>query len=427
MKEVLIDDPIMKKVLVISYLFPPLNCGVCRQSKIAKYLPQYGWVPIILSVKKSRLRPLYDESLLKDIHSITKIYKTSSFESRILMQYIPGLSGVNYKYFNIPDPFIGWLPFAVLKGINIIKKEKVDAIVSTSMPNTCHLVALILKKISKLPWIADFREAWAQNPFIDYPKIVLNIENKMESAVIRNAEKITAINDPIRNDLIGKYPDQTPEKFMTIPHGFDPEDFQDVEKLPSKKFTITYTGSLYGRRSPKTFLEAIKEIIEDDKNMKSELRIQFIGNVHIAKEIAERLNLTDLVTSSGFVSHQQVFSYIVNSNILLLIIGSGKNDNTISTGKLFEYMGSGTPILALVPEGVAADLIESANIGVVVHPNDIEGIKKAILQLYKKYKKGELNIEPNQEIIKQHDMRILSKKFAKVLDEVASNNGYGGV
>jgi glycosyltransferase involved in cell wall biosynthesis len=343
------------------------------------------------------------------------------------MQYIPSLSGVNYKYFNVPDPFIGWLPFAILKGINIIKKEKVDVIVSTSMPNTCHLVALILKKISKLPWIADFREAWTQNPFIDYPKIVLNIENKMESAVIRNADKITAINDPIRNDLIVKYHDQTPEKFMTIPHGFDLEDFQDVEKSPSKKFTITYTGSLYGRRSPKTFLEAIKEIIEDDKNMKSELRIQFIGNVHIAKEIAERLNLTDLVTSSGFVSHQQVFSYIVNSNILLLIIGSGKNDNTISTGKLFEYMGSGTPILALVPEGVAAGIVRSANIGVVVHPNDIEGIKKAILQLYKKYKKGELKIEPNQEIIKQHDMRILSKKVAEVLDEVKSTDSYGGI
>jgi len=415
------------KILIISYLYPPLNCGVCRQSKIAKYLPQYGWTPIILTVKKSRLRPLYDEYLLKDIHSINKVYRVPSFESRILMKYIPGLIGVNYKYLNIPDPFIGWLPFAVLKGINIIKKEKVDAIVSTSMPNTCHLVALILKKISKLPWIADFREAWTQNPFIDYPKVILNIENKMEAAVIRNADKITIINDPIRNDLITKYHDQTPEKFITIPHGFDPEDFQDVETLSSKKFTITYTGSLYGRRSPKNFLEALREIIEENKNMKNELRIQFIGNVHTAKEIAERLNLTDLVTTSGFVSHQQVFPYLANSDVLLLIIGSGRNDNTISTGKLFEYMGSGTPILALVPEGVASDLIKSANIGIVVHPDDIEGIKNAIHQLYKKYKKGELKIEPNQAIIKQHDMRILSKKFAKVLDEVVSKDSYEGV
>ena len=426
MNEVL-NNSHMKKVLIISYLFPPLNCGVCRQSKIAKYLSQYGWTPIILSVKKSRLRPIYDKSLLNDVRSITKIYRTASFESKILMQYIPGHSGINYKYFNIPDPFIGWLPFAVLRGINIIKEEKVDAILSTSMPNTCHLLALILKKISKLPWIADFREAWTQNPFIVYPKVVLNVENKMEASVIKNAEKITAINDPIRNDLIGKYPDQTPGKFMTIPHGFDPEDFRDVEKLPSKKFTITYTGSLYGRRSAKTFLEAIKEIIGDDKNMKNELRIQFVGNVHTAKEITERLNLTDLVTTSGFVSHQQVFSYLVNSDVLLLIIGSGKNDNAISTGKLFEYMGSGTPVLALIPDGVAADIVKSANLGIVVHPDDKTEIKNAILQLYTKYKKGKLKIEPNQEIIKQHDMRTLSKKFAEVLDEVKSTDSYRGI
>ncbi len=408
----------MKKVLMITYLFPPLNCGVCRQSKIAKYLSQYGWIPIILSVKRSQLRPLYDDSLLKDVSPITKIYRTSSFESRTLMFHLPKFIRVSYKYFHVPDPFIGWLPFAVLKGIEIIKKEKINAILSTSMPNTCHLIALILKKLTKLPWIADFREAWTQNPFVTYPNIILKIENKMEASVIKNADKITVINDLIKNDLAVKYQDQPIKKFITISHGFDSEDFQNIKTMPSKKFTITYTGSLYGRRNPKIFLEAIKEIIEDNKDMKNKLKIQFIGNVHIAKKITDQLDLSDVVEIKSMRPRQEIFSHIINSDVLLLLIGTGKDDNKISTGKLFEYMGSGTPVLAVVPEGVAADIVRSANIGIVVHPNNKEGIKKAILQLYEKYKEGELKITSNQKIIRQYDMRLLSKKFSEVLDEI---------
>ncbi len=410
----------MKKILMISYLFPPLNCGVCRQSKIAKYLLQHGWNPIILSVKKSRLRPIYDEHLLDDIPSTIKIHRTSTFESRIVMRYIPKYIGINDKYINIPDPFIGWLPYAVIRGLYLIKKENIDVIFSTSLPNTCHLVALILKKIYKVPWVADFREAWTQNPFINYPNTILKIENKMETSVIQNADKITIINENIQNDLIIKYPEQAHEKFYTISHGFDPEDFQNIKKEPSNGFIITYTGSFYGRRSSKIFLEVIKEIIDNDSNIRNDLRIQFVGNVSESKKIIDRLGLNDLVTTSGFVSHKQVFSYLINSDVLLLIIGQGKNDNTISTGKIYEYMGSRTPILAIVPEGVAADLVRSANIGIVVHPSDTEGIKKAINQLYINYKRGDFKIKPDQEIINQYKMDILSKKFAQIFDDVMS-------
>ncbi len=410
----------MKKILMISYLFPPLNCGVCRQSKIAKYLLQHGWNPIILSVKKSRLRPIYDEHLLDDIPSTIKIHRTSTFESRIVMRYIPKYIGINDKYINIPDPFIGWLPYAVIRGLYLIKKENIDVIFSTSLPNTCHLVALILKKIYKVPWVADFREAWTQNPFINYPNTILKIENKMETSVIQNADKITIINENIQNDLIIKYPEQAHEKFYTISHGFDPEDFQNIKKESSNGFIITYTGSFYGRRSSKIFLEVIKEIIDNDSNIRNDLRIQFVGNVSESKKIIDRLGLNDLVTTSGFVSHKQVFSYLINSDVLLLIIGQGKNDNTISTGKIYEYMGSRTPILAIVPEGVAADLVRSANIGIVVHPSDTEGIKKAINQLYINYKRGDFKIKPDQEIINQYKMDILSKKFAQIFDDVMS-------
>ncbi len=410
----------LQKVLFIAYLYPPLNCGVCRQSKIAKYLTSCGWMPLVLSVKKSRLRPRYDESLLKDTEGITA-YRTPSFESRILMRGIPRLLNINPKYVQIPDPFIGWLPFAVAQGLTLIKKENINAIFSTSMPNTSHLVALILKKMTNLPWLADFREAWTQNPFVSYPGIVFTIENMMEAAVIRNADAITVINDPIRIDLEAKYPNEL-HKFVTISHGFDPDDFHRVKRTLSQKFTILYAGSLYGRRSPEVFLKVLKETVEENGELRANIRIHFVGDVRSAQKVTEHFNLRDIVTLSGYVSHEKIFENMVRADLLLLIIGAEKDDDKISTGKLFEYMGSGTPVLAVAPPGAAAEVVEKAQIGIVVHPNDEKEIKKTILRLYLEYKERKLQITPNKKVIEQYDVRNLSKKVAEVLDTITKDS-----
>lgn len=410
----------MQKVLFIAYLYPPLNCGVCRQSKIAKYLPSHGWMPVVLSVKKSPLRPRYDESLLRDTKGIP-VYRTSTFENKILMRGIPRLLHLNPKYVQIPDPFVGWLPFAVLKGLEIIKKEKIDAIFSTSMPNTSHLAALILKKMTALPWLADFREAWTQNPFVTYPGLVLKVENKMEAAAMKNADAVTVINDPIRNDLARKYPDEA-QKCMTISHGFDPEDFHLLERELSEKFTILYAGSLYGRRSPEVFMKALKEAVEENEDMRAHTRIQFVGDVSDAQKMTEQFDLGGVVSLCGYVSHEKIFRAMVSADLLLLIIGAERDDDKISTGKLFEYLGSGTPILAVAPPGAAAEVVQKAQAGVVVDPTDEKEIKKTILQLYQDYKERKIRMIPNKNVVEQYDVRNLSKKVAEVLNMITKSN-----
>jgi glycosyltransferase involved in cell wall biosynthesis len=338
------------------------------------------------------------------------------------MRYVPHCLGINFKYFHIPDPFIGWLPFALYKGINILKKEKIDAILSTSMPNTCHLVALSLKKRFKLPWIADFRDSWTQKPSIKYTPSILKLENKMEAAVIRNADRITAINTPICRKLAQKYPDQPSNKFITIPHGFDPHDFLNVKRIPTKKFTITYTGSFYGRRNPKNFLQAIKELVDENKKVKNDIQIQFIGNNEVVKKYMKDYNINSIIRTKGFVPHKEIFSILKGSDILLLIIGSGKDSDKISTGKIFEYMGSGTPILALIPNGVAADIIKSANIGTIVDPENIRNIKTTILEYYEKYKKNNLQIMSNKKTVQQYNVINLTKNFSNILNVLCNKN-----
>jgi glycosyltransferase involved in cell wall biosynthesis len=412
----------MKKVLWISYLFPPLNCGVGRQVKIAKYLLIYGWMPVVLSVKGSWLRPFYDRVAVKDVPQNVNVYRTWSLESRLLMRYLPWLLHINPKWVCIPDEFIGWFPFAVMKGTNMIRSENVSAIFSTSMPNTCHLVAHVLKKRTGLPWVADFRDPWTQNKYVTYPSAILGLENKMEAAVVRSADRITTVTEPITLALKEKYPDEPPEKFVTVTHGFDSEDFPVSEckkKRESDKFVITYAGSLYLYAKPDAFLHAIKELLDEDEDISRRLQVRFVGNVSPAVRLCDELGLNKVITISKMVMHQDVFTYLFNSDVLLLIMGTTESDKKGSAGKLFEYMASGRPILALTPEGVAADIVRQANLGIVVHPEDKDGIKKAILELYHEHRNGNRKIVPNGEIIKQYDVRTLSGKFAVLFDQLA--------
>jgi len=339
------------------------------------------------------------------------------------------LLGINPKWFQLVDPFIGWMPFALRAALKIVKEEKVDLLFSTSLPNTCHLVAFMLKKKLGLPWVADFRDPWTQNPYVTYPKPILKIEEPMEKVVIRNADKVTTTNSFFKNGFIQKYLDEPKGKFVTITHGFDPDDFQKVETTGEHKFVVTYTGSLYGTRKPDVFLEAVNELLSEDPSLKDQLKIRFVGRMGRSVEnMIHRYDLEDTVEVCGHVSHERALEYLLNSSILLLITGiyhkiavknsSGKVFDEFP-GKLVEYLAIGRPILALaMNRGTVARMINSTRTGVVVHPNDKEGIKKAIRDFYSLHKSGNLKMKPNLEEIKKYNIRISVKKLSEVFKEV---------
>ena len=417
---------------MISYLFSPLDCGVGRQIKFAKYLPSFGWLPVVLTVKKSYLRPKYDPSRLEEIPKSVKIYRTFSFESPPLQQRVPAILnkfGINPKWLLVPDKFIGWLPFAVHRGLEILREEKVDVIFSTSLPNTCHLVALKLKRKTGLPWVADFRDPWTQNPYLTYPKPILKIEEPMEEAVIRNADKVTTTNPFFAKGFIRKYSEEPKEKFVTIQHGFDPDDLQKLETTVEPKFVMTYTGSLYGLRKPDAFLKAVSELLSEDRGLKDKLKIRFVGSVgRRIKDVVLRYGLGDTVEICGRVSHKRALEYLLNSSIILLITGIYRRKTTKDPlgrvfdelpGKLPEYIAIGRPVLALaVSGGSVARVIESTGTGIVVHPRDEQGIKKAVRYFYGLHQQGNLKIEPNVEEIEKYDIRTSTKRLSKVFNEV---------
>jgi glycosyltransferase involved in cell wall biosynthesis len=407
----------LKKVLVVAYHYPPLGGGgVFRTLKLTKYLPEFGYQPYVLTVKN----PMYgtrDPTLLKEIPPEVKIFRTFSFEHRILRA--PRLLKIDLKWFYIPDENIGWLPFAVSAGAKIVKKENIDLIYATSPPWTSLLIGFLLKKKTKRPLVIDFRDPWTDNPFTTYPtKIHESVETKMEEKILKLADHIITTTEPMALNLIDKHP-FTKGKCTTITNGFDPEDFKNLRRYGhGERFTITYVGRLYGLRSSRYFLTAIKELIEEKEALRRSVQALLVGHSgKETKELVKEFKLHDTVKLVGYLAHKRTLEFMINSDVLLLLIATEEAiDEKIGPpmvpGKLYEYLAAKRPILALIPEGAAADIIRSTKSGIVVPPKDINSTKQAILKFFQEWKRGSLGTI--QSDITKYDRRALTEKLAKI-------------
>ncbi len=407
----------MKKVLILAYYFPPLGGpGVQRTLGYVKYLKEFGWEPVILTVDESTRFDIKDESLLKEIPEVIKIERTHH-------KYLPW--GIRAALHKIPDEFIGWLPSTYFKALEIMKKNDYDVIYTTGPPQTAHLIGYLLKKKTGKPLIVDFRDEWTQNPFNKYSFFYIGVNQWLEKKVLQNADAVVSVSEGITKGLRTLINDKN-NKFHTITNGYDESDFNNYKPKDTygDKFRITYTGSFYGgypsgSRYPYTFFKIIGDLLKENRINKDDLKIIKIGQ-------EEKLDPTipeENIDYVGYVPHNEVFKYVKNTTILLLVVQTKNRMELAYTGKIFEYINSEKPILALVPkDGVAVDLIRKTNTGVVVEPDDVDGIKKAILDSYNKWKNNDLKIEPNWNVIKQYERKNLTKKLAQIFDELINES-----
>jgi len=413
----------MKKVLFISYYFPPFGGGgVQRAVKFVKYLPKFGWEPIILTAKY-RYRQIKDSSYWTDAPQKTKIYRAFNFEPTSFLPW--RIKSALDEQFMIPDDKIWWFPFAVKLGIKTINTENIKLIFATGSPWTALLVGTKLKKFTNRPLVIDFRDPWTQNfnRSRNSSQQRYEKERKLERMVLENADYVITVTEPIRQSFVKLYP-FVKDKIKVIPNGYDEDDFSTVKKKfdisSCNKFIITYIGSFYGRQSPKSFLLALKELMKELPELREKVKVRFIGNiVRPYRKLINKLGLEDLVSLEGYVEHLESLKYLLESDVLLLVIGKGKGDEGVMTGKLFEYLASGKPILALVPvNGVAAELARKSGVSSLVDPEDKEGIKKEVLKLYNMHKTKNLILSPNWNIIRGFERKILTNDLAGVFNRV---------
>lgn len=436
-----------KKILIVTYYFPPSGgAGVQRCLKFVKYLSGFGWQPVVLTAADADY-PAYDESLLQEIPAGVPVYRSKIVEP---YQYYRKLTGkkagesmdiatlskdftqqkklserfaefVRSSFF-IPDARIGWKPFAVKMGLEIIKKEGIDLILSSAPPYTCHLIGRALKRKSGLPWVCDFRDSWVGWLSAATRRgIPHQIELGLERGVLKEADRILTVSPGVAEDLQSRNQDLIDSRWLHLPNGYDAADFENIPVQPEKdpnKLVITYTGSLYGNRNPDYLLEALTELIQADPVWKNELRLVFVGRV--GKPIQKKLEapiFSGMIQQIPYVTHRESIAYLLRSDLLLLIIDDAPANKGILTGKLFEYLGARRPILALAPEGNAADLIRQTRAGFIVQPKNISLIKELLIDIRKKWKAGQLTDGIFDETkINVLDRRQLTAQLAKILD-----------
>lgn len=314
------------------------------------------------------------------------------------------------------DYHIGWLPFALAKGFKLCLRNKIHVIYSTSSPYTAHIIALLLKKLFKLPWIADFRDEWSlhrfRNPHYSWQR---KVDKWLEKSVFLHADNIIMTTNSYQKEYQEMFPDQS-HKIHTITNGFDKDDFKNLSRRDSTKFVISYVGLFYGSNQPDNFLIALNRWLEDYNDNRSMIEVKFVGpnKDSIKHDLLSGL-LKSIVKFTGLVSHDQAVKIMRESTILLLIASRGRGHGNIP-GKTFEYIASERPILALSPlEGDLAGLIRATQSGYLVDPDNVHEIKKQLQSMYSSWLNGSLKSNLRKDVLSQFEAKSLTHKLSHLI------------
>lgn len=429
----------MKKILVITFFFPPTAirgniAATMRLGKFVKYLPDFGWEPTVLSANIKGVPELPIEHYGKivrtdyfNLRDTLKRFSGQSEESSVIGQ-LNDSEGVSIKsrflsmglyfysnYVAFPDEYIGWYSHALDEGKKLIASGQYDAIFSSSGPETCHLVASSLQRISGLPWVADLRDLWAQNHSRQRPWFMKKVENILQKKTLANAHAITTVSKPLAEILEESFPDK---KTYVIPNGYDEDDYAfNVEQ--NKKFNIVYTGQLYGEENPEPFIKAIK-ILDDKKVINPEtFQVEFYGHFHQKVDsLAKRYGVSGYIHSRGHKQINDIIRIQKEANVLLLIGWNGEQGRGVYTGKVFEYLGAQRPILAITESNTSiAELINYCSAGkVCTTTTDIVNI---LTKWHNDFiSNGKLNFMSNDNRIQEFSRRNLTKKLTEILSEL---------
>ena len=423
---------------MISYFAPPLNLPpAIRIGKFAKYLPEFGWNPIILSVKEIDFYQK-DEVLFKDIPNLN-IIRTETFDYFRIMKLFrktnnseisQNLHKSNEKLTNLIksifpiDDKIGWMPFSSNAAKKIIKTNRIDA-VYVSMGGIFHtaITSYLLAKKYNIPLFLEFRDLWADHPFLTPIFFNRILNNYWERKIVGFARKIIVVTDGMKEHLQKKY-ELNEKRIEVITNGFDETDFEFIDPKIKEKNTMIFTfcGSFYKDLSPLDLYESLVKI----KKTHQQIKIRFIGDFRnyfyeLKEEYEEKLKDKNIIIEViPRLKYQELIQKLKESDLLLIFLPEDKKYNMILTAKIFDYLPLKVPILGFCPvESDISKMIRSGNLGFTITPGNYDQGKKAIEEIIDLWKEDKLqNIHGNDEYINGFTRRNLSKRFAQVLDSI---------
>jgi glycosyltransferase involved in cell wall biosynthesis len=430
-----------KKVLIITYYWPPTGgAGVQRWLKFSKYFRQFNWEPIIYTPSNPDF-PINDETLLKDVLPNCEILKTQINEPYDVYRKIMGkkkTDTVNQGFlseskenkvlqnmmiwvrgnFFIPDARKFWIKPSVNYLSEYLKKNNIDAVISTGPPHSMHLIALGLKQEFNIPWIADFRDPWTQIDFynqLQLTKWADRTHKKLEKSVLKSANKVVTVSGHWAEDLKLL----CDRNIDVITNGFDADDFtttEDTNLMPG--FLFHHIGALNKDRNPHTLWKVLGELCKENNAFKRDLKLKFTGKTDAAVfESLKEHGLFENAEKTDYMAHSEVVKLLLKSPVLLLPLNDTPNILGIVPGKLFEYLAAKRPIFAIGNvEGDTAKIIADAHAGTMVGFKDEENTKKRVLELYEQFNKQILQIDSTS--IEKYSRRSCAESYTKLLNEI---------
>lgn len=418
----------MKKVLVITYYWPPSGkASLHWPLKIIKYLPDSGWQPSVLTVDNDTFSQK-DESLLKDVSAGLNVIRAKSIEPFNAYKKFTGkgrdeqlvasetISRNNKSLTHkisvwirmnlfIPDARVGWYFSAVPAAGKLLRREKFDAIISIGPPHTAHLVGLSLAKRNRIPHIPVFIDPWVDIAYYrDFKrnKITLAIDNYMEKRVLQNAASPVFVTKTMREDYIRKYPFIT-DKSRVLYWGYNEDDFRDAgKKREQDTETLVHAGNIFDYQNPHKFWMQVKNEIENGRN----LRIKFIGTVSPGiRESIDKHGLAPYTEFAGFLPYEKLIDELLNASYLLVCATEKRH----VPGKLFEYLRTGNPIIAFGDDNEEVrGILSGTNAGMIFN------YRESGKDFFEKASQLKTNIEA----VKSFDRREITRELSDILDKL---------
>ena len=427
----------MKEVLFIAYHYPPIASGTARVKGFVQHLPELGYRPHILTTatygqtsdprvyRARELLGLYRFLFHRKQRGAIPIQR--SFE-RTQMRGIRNLARQCKRFLFIPDGQIGWLPHALGMGLRLIRRHRIEVLYSTAPPFSAHLLGLMLKRLTGIPWVADFRDTWTYDP-LDEALLALptrlQIERWLECAVLHRANRAIAVTDVAFEDFAHRYP-ALRDRLLFIPNGFNPEDVPEPISCPAERarLRLVYTGSFshsHVARSPKPFFEGVKRFAKRCPHEARKLEIVIVGALSPSERRCAA-ELAQVVKLVGPVSRQTAIGWQQRADVLLLSDHVHAVPASNIPGKCYEYLAAQKPIFALVPEGATRRLIEKLRAGICVFPDDVNAIERGLKKLLMARQNGALDTwRVSRAQLKCFHARTTAAQLTRCFDRITSD------
>lgn len=431
-------------LLLVSYFYPPAATGVRRVLSLVRHLPEHGWYPLVLACKPVRGAghdpgPLGDPAIAS-----VPVVRTGSLDPYRLMEVLrpsrggggaapqagkssgPGRAAMEFlrAHLMLPDDRMGWIPLAAREGVRLVRRHRLRAIYSSNYPQSAHLVAMWISSRTGVPWLADFRDGWTQNPAFRAGNPLLGaLQQGLESAVADRADRIVTVSPPITRHLQALRPaERTPVE--TVYNGFEPEEWTaplpESGPLEPGRLTLLYAGTFFGRRRPDLFLAALRRVIRMRPAWRQRLRVRMrtaMGQREL--RLIKQWGLEDVVHVLPPVSHRDIVAEQRRAEAYLLVLERGPGAEIMVSQKVFEYLAGGRPVFAIVPPGAAAELLAETGGATLAAESQPRTVARRLARFLEEVDTGRHPL-PDPRQLRRFERPRQMARLAEILSEMTS-------